>query len=89
MGGLRSRYRRAGTRAYVVQLLTHVLLASRPPFQEELKGAIEFRNVDFTYEGRNQAVFQGLQLSIPACSVIGVVGSSGSGKSTLGALISR
>ncbi|KNC75702.1 hypothetical protein SARC_11779, partial [Sphaeroforma arctica JP610] len=58
--------------------------------KEEFKGSLEFENVDFSYESRGDAkVFDGLNLSVPANSVLGVVGGSGSGKSTLGSILFR
>ncbi|KAM4771660.1 ATP-binding cassette sub-family B member 10, mitochondrial isoform 2-T2 [Rhinophrynus dorsalis] len=54
------------------------------------KGALEFRDVCFTYPSRPDAlIFQGLNFSIPSGSVMAVVGSSGSGKSTLVSLLLR
>jgi HlyD family secretion protein len=43
---------------------------------------IELIDVDFTYPGKETHALKGLDLSIPANSVVGIVGSSGSGKST-------
>lgn len=57
---------------------------------EQLKGALEFHNVSFSYPMRKDApVFQDLSLSVPAGSVMAVVGPSGSGKSTLVSLLLR
>ncbi|XP_060782148.1 ATP-binding cassette sub-family B member 10, mitochondrial [Neoarius graeffei] len=57
---------------------------------EQLKGALEFHNVSFAYPTRKDiSVFQNLSLSVPAGSVMAVVGSSGSGKSTLVSLLLR
>ncbi|MBN3309253.1 ABCBA protein, partial [Amia calva] len=57
---------------------------------EELKGALDFRNVTFSYPTRKDApIFQNLSLSVPAGSVMAVVGPSGSGKSTLVSLLLR
>ncbi|XP_062912127.1 ATP-binding cassette sub-family B member 10, mitochondrial isoform X1 [Mobula hypostoma] len=57
---------------------------------EEFKGAIEFRGIQFAYPTRQEVqVFSGLDLSIPAGSVMAVVGPSGSGKSTLVSLLLR
>ncbi|XP_069787758.1 nuclear pore complex protein Nup133 isoform X3 [Narcine bancroftii] len=58
--------------------------------REQLKGAIEFHGVHFAYPTRQEfEVFSGLDLSIPAGSVMAVVGPSGSGKSTLVSLLLR
>ncbi|MGK9066481.1 ABC transporter ATP-binding protein [Stutzerimonas chloritidismutans] len=52
------------------------------------EGDITFEAIDFSYPDRG-AVFQGLDLHIPAGQKVGVVGSSGAGKSTLINLIQR
>uniref|UniRef100_A0A8C7DGT3 ATP-binding cassette sub-family B member 10, mitochondrial n=1 Tax=Oncorhynchus kisutch TaxID=8019 RepID=A0A8C7DGT3_ONCKI len=57
---------------------------------EQLKGQLEFQNVSFAYPTRIDApIFQDLSLSVPAGSVMAVVGPSGSGKSTLVSLLLR
>ncbi|XP_053477581.1 ATP-binding cassette sub-family B member 10, mitochondrial isoform X2 [Ictalurus furcatus] len=57
---------------------------------EQLKGALEFHNVSFAYPTRKDVlIFQNLSLTVPAGSVMAVVGSSGSGKSTLVSLLLR
>ncbi|KAL0983813.1 hypothetical protein UPYG_G00133090 [Umbra pygmaea] len=57
---------------------------------EQLKGQLEFQNVSFAYPTRKDApIFQDLCLSVPAGSVMAVVGPSGSGKSTLVSLLLR
>jgi subfamily B ATP-binding cassette protein MsbA len=57
--------------------------AELPPF----RGQIEFRDVQFHY---GQApVLQGLDLTVPAGTVVALVGSSGAGKSTLVNLLAR
>ena len=57
---------------------------------EHFQGAIQFQDLKFHYPSRSDvAIFDGLNLDIPAGSVTAVVGSSGSGKSTLASLILR
>jgi ABC-type multidrug transport system fused ATPase/permease subunit len=52
-----------------------------------LTGDIEIRSVAFRHDPSGPFLFQGLNLSIPAGSMVAVVGSSKSGKSTLTNLI--
>ncbi|KAK6328213.1 hypothetical protein J4Q44_G00001910 [Coregonus suidteri] len=57
---------------------------------EQLKGNLEFQNVSFAYPTHKDApIFQDLSLSVPAGSVMAVVGPSRSGKSTLVSLLLR
>ena len=53
-------------------------------------GEIEFKNVSFRYYKHSQdCVLEDINLTIPAKSVVGIVGSTGCGKTTLVSLISR
>ncbi|WP_242602184.1 ABC transporter ATP-binding protein [Legionella nagasakiensis] len=52
----------------------------------EIKGAIEFRNLFFTYES-GRPIFTDLNLTISAGEKIGLIGHSGAGKSTLISLL--
>ncbi len=52
------------------------------------RGDIEFRDVGFSY-GSDQAIFNHLNIVIPAGQKVGLVGASGSGKSTLLSLLLR
>jgi len=53
-----------------------------------IQGEISFKNVNFTYEGRNQ-VIKDFNLNIKPGGKIGIVGATGSGKSTLVKLLLR
>jgi len=55
---------------------------------EQVRGIINFKEVTFGYE-KDNAIFENLNLEIPAGSWVGMVGLSGSGKTTLMNLILR
>ncbi len=70
----------------------------------EIRGEIEFRNLNFTYPtvrsdadgaksngnaATQKPVLQDISLRVPAGSILAIVGPTGSGKSTLAALIAR
>ena len=53
----------------------------------EIKGEVTFENMSFRYPGTTRPALQNITATLPAGSVIGIVGRSGSGKTTLSALI--
>jgi subfamily B ATP-binding cassette protein MsbA len=52
-------------------------------------GAVEFRNVNFTYDAAKGAVLRDINLVVPAGRKLAIVGRSGSGKTTLVNLLPR
>lgn len=58
---------------------------SMPP----IRGAIEFRNINFRYKHSSPLLLEGFNLEIPRGQFVGIVGTSGSGKSTLTKLLAR
>src|SRR5690606_10023724 len=54
----------------------------------QLKGRIEFENLDFRYTQQEQ-VLSDFNLLIPAAETVALVGHTGAGKSSLGKLIAR
>ena len=58
-----------------------------PAPEEQLTGDIEFRNLQFSYDGI--PVLHDINLQIPAGSSLAIVGPTGSGKTTLVSLIPR
>ena len=59
-----------------------------PVIPKENKGAVEFRNVSFSYV-ENRKVIDDVSFSIPAGKTLGIVGQTGAGKSTLANLLTR
>ena len=70
-------------------------LHTRPEVQEEgdelaeVKGAIGFENVGFTYPDTGIRALDGVSFSIPAGGSLAIVGHTGSGKSTVADLMAR
>ena len=55
----------------------------------DVKGAIDFENVSFSYEGNKEQVLKNVNLKVNAGEYVALVGSSGAGKTTLCSLIPR
>ena len=60
-----------------------VVTAEAIPAHMELKGQITLNDIKFNYPNKLKPAVNNVSMTIPANSVIGLVGSSGSGKSTL------
>jgi len=56
---------------------------------DTVKGQLEFKNVQFSYQNTEKVIISDFNLKIEAGQSIALVGRSGSGKSTLVSLISR
>ncbi len=56
---------------------------------EDIRGDIEFRNVDFKYPGADEYVLKNFSLKIPFGTNVAIVGETGAGKSTMANLICR
>jgi ABC-type multidrug transport system fused ATPase/permease subunit len=60
---------------------------AEPPVR--LRDGITLRNVDFAYPGSTASVLAGLNLHLPAGSVVAIVGENGAGKTTIVKLLTR
>ena len=56
---------------------------------DDVRGELDLENVAFTYEGSSEPAISGIDLHVPAGSMIGIVGPTGSGKTTLLNLLGR
>ena len=70
-------------------VLNHPMETDAPSggLRPRLDGAITFDNVTFTYGGTKTPALNGVTFSIPAGTMLGIVGRSGSGKSTITRLL--
>ena len=55
----------------------------------EVRGAVRFEGVSFSYEGRDRTVLSTIDLAVEPGEAIAVVGATGSGKTTLVTLLTR
>ncbi|SCX92158.1 ATP-binding cassette, subfamily B, MsbA [Basfia succiniciproducens] len=56
---------------------------------ERVKGDVSFKDVSFTYQGKDQPALKHLSFDIPHGKTFALVGRSGSGKSTIANLVTR
>ncbi len=73
----------------ILQIEPEVVDPTHPENVRIEQGAIEVKDVVFNHDGANDAIFNGLSLSIKAGEKIGLVGHSGSGKTTFTRLLLR
>ncbi|HEY1835478.1 MAG TPA: ABC transporter ATP-binding protein [Candidatus Saccharimonadales bacterium] len=73
----------------ILQLEPEVQDPAKPEKSRIRKGNIEFRNVVFTHNGADDALFDNLNLEIKSGEKVGLVGHSGSGKTTFTRLLLR
>ena len=59
------------------------------PVPDHLEHEIEFKNVSFKYPGADRYALKNVNVTLPAGSVIAIVGENGAGKTTLVKLLAR
>ena len=72
----------------LVKLKEEKELAVREPSQTTDRSDISFRDVHFSYDGKEETI-KGISFDIPEKSSTALVGSSGSGKTTIARLLAR
>lgn len=73
----------------VLTVKPQIIASSNVAYLENIKGNIEFKNVNFNYAKPAKSIFQNLNLKIHASEYIALVSSSGVRKSILCNLIPR
>lgn len=88
---LATRFHRARTALTTLQQIM-AMPVERPGnknflHRAELKGAVEFKDVNFTYPGQNMVALKDLSVTIQSGERVGIIGTVGSGKTTFGKLM--
>jgi ATP-binding cassette, subfamily C, bacterial LapB len=91
LSGLLTRYQQAKVTMVSVDQMMELPqernFEERPLSRQVLQGAMEFRNVDFTYPNQENLALKNINLVVRPGEKIGIIGRSGSGKSSLAKLL--
>ncbi|MDH0748951.1 type I secretion system permease/ATPase [Pseudomonas sp. GD03842] len=91
LSGLLTRYQQAKVTMVSVDQMMELPqernFEERPMSRQVLQGAMEFRNVEFTYPNQQNLALKNINLVVRPGEKIGIIGRSGSGKSSLAKLL--
>ena len=91
LSGLLTRYQQAKVTMVSVDQMMELPqernFDERPLSRQVLQGAMEFRNLEFTYPNQQNLALRNINLVIRPGEKVGIIGRSGSGKSTLARLV--
>lgn len=91
LSGLLTRYQQAKVTMVSVDQMMELPqernFEERPLSRQVLQGAMEFRNIEFTYPNQQNLALKNINLVVRPGEKIGIIGRSGSGKSSLAKLL--